>query len=42
MLEQLGGSVHKHKRRFVDKFGTEAELLKETDDRYMESQITVD
>lgn len=37
----LGPSLARSKRAFIAEFGTETELLEETDSRYMETQIQV-
>lgn len=41
LLSMLGPSLAHDKKAFTAEFGTEQELLKETDDRYMEGQIDV-
>jgi len=38
-VEELLGPRLTSKRAFIDRYGTELELLAEIDDRYMESQI---
>ena len=41
MLSMVGPTLAKHEAEFVARYGTELELLKETDDRYQQDQIAV-